>query len=350
MKNVNDKFQFPELITTLLYASAVCSMMSLCINKEVISISLVINTVIITFLVFADWHNRILTPLSFPNADQIAKQQPLMQFFKLSFEVIGMYFLVVFFSLFIKGQNNISLKDVNKYNAFAGYLLTCFIWNYLAFKIMKGLSSKALISGIIKGNVFDIPGLNDYTGTFNKKIQDAEGELEKQFSNDRISKSFNDTISKAHRKLKRQRISVDLARFCAQLIANHLIWINAFVSSFIIFSLYIGKPDDTLFEILLSNLKFDNFLIDSSLLKFILVLSVLLLLYTSFISIRTHKTFSGISILIILLLFYCNFTADMIIYIMIFQQIFVGILIQIVTQNGHSSQQPVESIITLNKD
>jgi hypothetical protein len=118
-----DKFQFPELITTLLYASAVSTMMSFSI-KEKITIPIFYNTIIIILLVFADWHNRILTPLNFPKEDQDAKQRPFFQFAKISFEVIGMYCLVVFFSFFIniKQPEGITFQSINKYWAFAGYL------------------------------------------------------------------------------------------------------------------------------------------------------------------------------------------------------------------------------------
>lgn len=347
MINVNDKFKFPELITTLLYASAVCSMMSVCINRDVITVPLVFNTVIITFLVFADWHNRILTPLGFPDADQKNKQKPIMQFFKLSFEVIGMYFLVVFFSYFIKEQNNLSLIDINKYNAFAGYLFMSFFWNYVAFKIMKGLDAKPLMIGIIKGNVFDMPGLNDYTGTFKKKVQDTEAKLEREFSDNGNKKSFTEKISMFHKKIEKEGLATDLARVTAQFLANHLIWANAFVSLFILFSLRIGKPDSSILEMIFSNLLFENLIKSFYSCTTILVVFLLVLLYTSFRAIRKHKTLSGILIVIMLILFYCSFSAGSIIYVMIIQQIIVGVLIQIVTQNGGTGQRDKESIIDI---
>lgn len=343
----SEKFEFPELVTSLLYASAISNVFSICINSPKMTFIIFLNTTIIVLLVFADWYNRILTPMGFPIEDQKTKQQPIIQFSKLFIEIIGMCCLVIFFHYFLKHEVTPKYDELNKYIVFSGYLFMCFIWNYLALGIMQHLRRRDLLWGIILGNVFEIDGLKKYTGRFLDRIKIDENDLKGKLENYSTKCTHNPSKMainyilhgiKTLLRLLELWLRIKSAKVAAQFIGSHLIWINFVIAFLLTFSFYTGNTNNSLISILFSGSSFYVILTNGMVQLFLIIILFLL----SLILTKAKRNLSGILIVFLLLFIYSSFDADILIYMMIGQQILVGVIIQYVTKNHHDENKSIE--------
>lgn len=339
MNNTNasngTKFELPELITSLLYASAVSAMLSLSMSIEHIKITFtsIINTILVIFLVFADWNNRILVPLHFPTKDLEEQRKPLFQYTKLVSEIVSMVFLVMFFSYLVK-ENYCTDKTINIYLLFALYLIACGVWNLLMIRIMQGINIRPLVKSIIKGSVFDIPDLNQYTKNFIENIDKKEKELHQKYKQN-VGKTKSETIrnfKKYDKETKHLLIKINLAKTLAQFIGNHIFWINFWISIMLIVITFDLTKYFSFTEIHIDSLQLPiSFVSIKVILLFILILT--LFVFIIFIELNSvfRKTFYGLTMFVFLLTFYSCFSIDGLIYVMLIQQIFIGLLIERIT-------------------
>lgn len=306
------KFDLPELITSCLYASAISAMLSLSmsLNQAEISFVLIINTVLVIFLVFADWNNRIFVPLHFPKEDLKVQREPFFKSTKLISEIISMVLLVIFYSYLIKGNYGTD-KIMNIYFLFALYLLACGVWNLLMVRIMNGINIKPLLTSLIRGNVFDIPDLKNYTKNFVERVKAEEIELKKILRNE-VNDTDEDTDKSVEKYKKKKRyllIKINIARTLAQFIGNHISWVNFWISFVLLVITFNGTKH---FSFIKTNL--DSLQCHSSffLMKLILIggLFLTLLIFISCIELNSvvKKTVYGIMMVVCLLIFYSFFS------------------------------------------
>lgn len=321
-------FDSPEIISSLLYASSISSMLSLSISLEPenISVATIANTFLIVFLVFADWKNRVMVPLvAFPPYDLEIQRKPAYQFFKLVGEIISMVFLVVFYGYFIK-NNYTTEKPICIYTIFACYLVACGIWNLIMIKIMQSIDLRPLIKGIFKGDIFDLPDLKNYTKSFMARMKKKEEDIEKEHLNTinsnpkKVKESARLVVSKDD-KIQSVKNS---ARLMAQFIGNHIVWVNFFAA--IIFLL---KANDISFAFGEFNITIWEKVLIIKYIYFFYLGIVILFLYLGKLFFKMHikMTRFGILLMLLMIVTYSIVGLKILVYIMILQQIFIGILI-----------------------
>jgi len=320
----------PELITSLLYASAISSMLSLSMNIEhaALSIKVILDTALIIFLVFADWNNRILIPLQFPSETLNEQRKPLFQYTKLVSEIISMVLLVIFYSYFIKNNYSVD-KIINIYFMFALYLIACGVWNLIMIRIMKGIDLVPLLKCLLKGNVFDLQELEDFTKNFSDNFRKKEEKLNINYNVERGILGQYQSVKKLNKGQKKILREVNLARMLAQFIANHIIWLNLWISMMLIITTLYWASNLEIIEDAVEYLKLP---ISINMAKIILLLIVGMILFgtilCSAIDSALRKCIFGISMIAFLLIFYSCFAIGSLIYIMITQQIIIGLSIQ----------------------
>ncbi len=327
-KNHNLREYLPELITTLLYASAISAMLSFIISVEKESnILMIFNTFLIILLVFADWNNRILIPSYFPPEDKtVKKSKPLIQYSKLAFEIFSMVFLIMFFRYLIKGDH-VTVKIINIYTIFTFYLFSCGIWNIIIIKIMSGIKFKSLLISIFKGNVFDMEGLSKYIGDFVKNIKKERDMCrETLITGIENTEKINTHVNSYQNSMNRSILKMNIVRTFAQFIGNHILWANFIVGLILILHSYnitisINYQINVLFHFSLS-------------LGIIILLAFVLLILIWKIDLeeRKNKALFGLTLLLLLLIIYTNINIDFLIYFIIFQQILIGILVECFTR------------------
>jgi hypothetical protein len=317
---------FPELITSLLYASAVSSIFSLVLtitsNNGLITL---INTIIIILLIFIDWNNRILIPTQFTGKDKEKKGKASWKYLKLTFEISSIIFLITFFRFFVAHENGCKDNLINIYSIFALYLFSCGFWNLVLIKIMTGINSRPLMKHIINGNVFDLPGLETYTGEYVEIIKKEKKVCEDKLKTDlhiptnnsiKIVKVFQQDIKKPILKMNQLRIAT-------QFIGNHILWVNFYIAILFIFK----SLDINLFNNDLSN-KY----ILIVLCFFILMIAIGILIYVKFdLENRRIQKIFGLHFLMILIVLYSSININYLIYLIILQQIITGVLIERLT-------------------
>ncbi len=323
----------PELITSLLYASAISAILSfsMSLNQDNNDIIAIINTFLIIFLIFADWNSRILVPLHFPPQDLNLQRKPFFQYSKLILEIISMVFLVLFYSYLLKENFN-TINGINIYTIFTFYLFACGVWNLLMIRIMNGINVKPLRKSILNGSVFDLPDLKDYTNKFVEKVKDEEKELDKMLQND-VNDSGKDNVKSINafmRKKAKLALKINLARTIAQFIGNHILWANFWVGILIVSRVFLNTSsfDQTNINIGESI----SISLYSVKIAIILILGFIffLILFNVF-KLNNVKILFGLSLFIFLLLFYTLLSEYCLIYVMIIQQIIIGLLIEFIT-------------------
>jgi len=327
----------PELLTSLLYASAISSMLSFTMNliHESINYITVINTFIVIFLVFADWNSRILVPLHFPNPDKNRQRKPFFQYAKLINEIISMVLLVLFYSYFLK-NNHGGDKFINIFTLFTAYLFMCGLWNLLMIWIMDGLSVCELIKSSFKGNTYEIHGLEKYTMDFRNKIEKEETELKGILKKELDENNNADVpIRNYNKNVFRLKIKINFARIITQLIGNHILWVNFFVGIVILLKLqkFINIDEIICFDVGISFPNHLNIIIMLFISSIILILTLLFDLRK-----KISKTLFGILLLSLLLLLYISIPLYYLIYFIIIQQISIGLLIEYMTDGKNNLQ------------
>jgi len=329
------QFDSPEIITSLLYASSISAMLSLSIGliHSTIDIATIVNTFLIIFLVFADWNNRVIIPLAFPIADLNTQRKPIYQFSKLAGEIVSMVFLVVFYSYFIK-ENFKTDNEINIYFLFSLYLIACWLWNLIMIKIMQGIDILPLVRSLFTGKVIDLEDLKDYTKIFLERIENKETEINNDHKQKIENNEETDEAIKDTQKRKRNlQFETSSARFIAQLIGNHIVWVNFFAAA-----VFFLKTKEFWFTFNTFKLKPFGGEIDISYIVipyFILFVSIILMI-VFFMKLKRRGMFYGSLLIFTMVLTYSLIGQKALIYLMILQQILIGILIGYIT-NGKSN-------------
>ena len=329
------QFDSPEIITSLLYASSISAMLSLSIGltQTTIDLTVIINTFLIIFLVFADWNNRIIIPLAFPNTDLDIQRRPAYQFSKLAVELVSMVFLVVFYSYFIK-DNFKTTDNINIYFLFSFYLLACWVWNLIMIKIMQGIDLLPLIRSLFSGKVFELEDLEDYTKNFLERIEKKEEEIKKIHKDETNKDKETDKVVLAYQKRMRSLVfDTSSARLVAQFVGNHIVWVNLFAA--ILFFLKTKELWITYGSFVLTPFGGEIEISYIIIPYFFLIVSIILLIIF-FMKLKRRSAFYGILLIVTMVLTYSLVSPKILIYLMIVQQIIIGILIGYIT-NGKTN-------------
>jgi len=283
---------------------------------------------LIVFLVFADWHNRILIPLRFPDADFKLQRSPLIQYSKLGLEITNMVLLVLFYGL-------INESNGDKYWFFTAYLGVCLLWNWLMINVMGKLQAIPLFRALFNGKVFDMPDLGSYTKRFIENIKAKESELHTNYQNSVASQT---TISlkdiRFHKSSFILNLKVKSAKFVFQLIGSHILWINGYVLGLLLLPLMNYPSSNNLIN---SVLGWKTYCI-------VLLITLIVLLITFLFNRDSSPKLQfvfGTSMIFSLLLLYPIFSPSKLIYVILIQQIIVGVIIEHVTKNNNSQLKTI---------
>jgi len=320
----------PELIASLLYAATIGAMFSHIIEiNENYHWTLILNTVLIVILVFIDWNNRIFVPAQLISN---AKNKKILRSFKLFFEVIGMVLLVLFFNKFI----NFNVKKQifsDIFFLFGTYLIITGIWNLVIISLMEGIELKDLARKIFN-LVSDTKGLKDVLGK--NKIPNLE--IEKKEFIEKLEKGDDelmDTIKYFFKKIKSKLPSPkrNAKIIIIQFIGNHIIWFNIFIG--LVLLLFSFKE---IFHLSNSILIFKKYFL---LIRFyMLLISFLIILIISMLcnfKKDITKNIFGLSFVVLLLSIYLYFSVTSLFYVVVIQQISIGIGIEYLTDGNFFS-------------
>ena len=331
-----DKLTMGDAVTSLMYASAVNIVLARAV--ETVNESSFIAILMILFI-FLDWLTRIGVPLTFPQEDQEKRKNLAIQLLKSTFEIIGVFLLVVFFVSYlniIEAPN--SPLRVAPYYTFGLFLVISFAWNLTILYIMQGLSWRELAIFSVKGKVFDHPSVNEYTGTFKKSVTMSEENTMREIT----TSSEN---AKAIISYIRSVMVESIGRSVAQLLAYHVAWIPIVVGSLLLTDRY-----DTYFSVVR-----EYWLIDSPLVTLLLLVAGPTVIYFALYWI--HKANGQAHILIapmffvasiisisMLICFYGLFHSSEIVYVLAAQQVIVGLFLQFATSTSQDPQEPTERL------
>jgi len=242
-----------------------------------------------------------------------------------------MVLLVLFYSHFVK-SNYQTEEFVNIYSLFACYLVTCGVWNIIILKIMKRIKFVSLLKSLFQGNTFELEHLKEYTEDFITKYEEKEKKLEIEFDNARKKNGFKDGLKKVKKGGRKLIPQINLARALAQYIANYILWINFWVASMILLLAFNFHEHlfffNNLYKMLKIPLNLETFQI-----ALLLIVSVVLISIVFFIQLNSvyNKRLFGNLLILFLLIFYSIFSVQILIYILVVQQIFIGFAIQVIT-------------------
>ncbi len=334
-KSVIEKFSLPDLITSLLYTSAVSTILSISINcnknQEFNDFTVIFYTVVIVLLVFADWNNRVLIPIGFDKAENKSENKSEnKKHLKLFLEVLSITTLVLFFNQFMKPNDKLSVLY------FSLYLFFSWLWNFIIINEMKGITFSWLWKSIFTGKTINNNELKHYTKPFTKKIEKLEREIENEKQKlkekeDEGSSHLAGILARSlNRELKRIKIKYSVYGLIGQFIANHLTWVNFFVGLFLLLSYcnIIPTGNYYIFEPYFSEIPYVNMIH----LGTIFLISLLIIFIYAFDITKSNFMKILFSLLILLVLISIYITCkDFIILIMILQQVLVGYLLEKMT-------------------
>ncbi len=338
-----DRFSLPDLITSLLYASAVSTVLSIAVkssdNDALVHLSVFTKTFIVVLLIFVDWYSRVFIPTSFSKKQQ---DRSKLEYQQLLLEILSITALVLFFKQFVGGDNELSFLY------FGLYLMFCWSWNFVTIKEIF----PSLFKDVFTGKVVDNPGLMHYIEYFITEINNNKDDIAKAMkeladknrdkNRDKNSNSIITNFEDINKRLRCYKIKYSKFRLTGQFMASHLTWVNLVIGIFLVCfyfirSLFCATSELLIFDINIDLSHLNYFLPFLYLVIFVsmFVVALLLLAFISWVDTakKNYRTIFALLILLEMIFVYIS-CRDYIITIMIFQQIVVGYLLKRMTFNN----------------
>lgn len=330
-------FKLPDLLTSLLYASAVSCILANG-HGERKSLWAILQIIFVIVLIFSDWNSRILIPRNLESDYGTNKNNSKFRLWKIILEVCSMVTFVEFSKLFIQSKFYYqNFWEDNIYLLFSVYLFLCTIWNTFMINYMK-IGYLQLWRSIFLGNTIGIDKLRPYMNGYYNIIETKLKNLPSMEMKDE-----EDTGSKAQKaqkivsEYKNIKIWADTKRLLFLGIGNHLLWVSLVIGVIILLKI-------NLIQIIPS---FEIYEYSISAIWVVIILCVLLGLWSIFKYKTVNKenekkdnvfkmtnTLLGISFIFLLLSLYLILPIYWLIVFTFVQQIFISFLIEYITDNG----------------
>jgi len=357
------KFNANDVVSTFLYASAVNVILAT--SAKIVTPDIWIPLVIIVFI-FIDWMSRVTISVSLPSEDQENRNEIFVKLCKAGLEILIIFSLVTTACRFLEPTT----EFVTSTKSFSVFLITCFIWNLLIFKIMEGVRGTALFVAVFTGSAYDVGGARRYTTAIDVILSKAHKKTTS--SSGKPSEALKDLVKYGY------NIGiVSSVRVFGQLVVSHFTWLNLALGIVLLF-----EVDLTAFSFW--GFRSDHPFLNSSYymfaffvaIPFVLYFIINLILYdkVSFDQepeenkiqtdeknepplINFHKEcglilkgffiITGMLTFLITILFYSTFRNDWLIVILLIQQAIVGIFMRVAIPKEMNSNVHKNNLLTV---